>query len=56
MCYKCGKTIYGEGCTFLGKLFHFDCFKCHICGKTLRGQAFYSMDGNSYCEEDYLVG
>lgn len=33
MCYKCGKTILGEGCTALNQLYHIECFTCNVCGK-----------------------
>lgn len=56
ICVKCGEKIVGEnsGCTAMDKLYHTKCFTCHHCAINLQGKPFYALDGNPYCEEDYL--
>jgi hypothetical protein len=56
-CTKCGQSVTGssEGCQAMGELYHNDCFKCVVCSRTLRGKAFYRVQDQVYCEEDYLV-
>lgn len=56
VCVKCGEKIVGEnsGCTAMDQLYHTKCFTCHHCAINLQGKPFYALDGNPYCEEDYL--
>ncbi|CAG9815092.1 unnamed protein product [Phaedon cochleariae] len=56
VCVKCGEKIIGEnsGCTAMDQLYHTKCFTCHHCAINLQGKPFYALDGNPYCEEDYL--
>lgn len=56
-CTKCGQSVTGaeEACQAMGELYHNDCFKCVVCSRTLRGKAFYRVQDQVYCEEDYLV-
>lgn len=58
VCVKCGEKIIGEnsGCTAMDQLYHTKCFTCHHCAINLQGKPFYALEGNPYCEEDYLVG
>uniref|UniRef100_A0A6M2DE51 Putative focal adhesion adaptor protein paxillin n=1 Tax=Xenopsylla cheopis TaxID=163159 RepID=A0A6M2DE51_XENCH len=55
-CIKCGEQILGEnsGCTAMDQVYHISCFTCCQCAINLQGKPFYSLDGNPYCEEDYL--
>ena len=56
-CNKCDQPITSssEGCQAMGEFYHNDCFKCAVCGRILRGKAFYCIHDQVYCEEDYLV-
>jgi hypothetical protein len=56
VCVKCGEKIIGEnsGCTAMDQFYHTKCFTCHHCAINLQGKPFYALDGNPYCEEDYL--
>ncbi|XP_055540783.1 lipoma-preferred partner homolog [Wyeomyia smithii] len=55
-CVKCGERVIGEntGCTAMDQIYHIACFTCHQCQINLQGKPFYALDGQPYCEEDYL--
>lgn len=54
-CAKCGSAVYGalKACQAMGKIYHNDCFTCCCCSRTLRGKAFFNVNGKIYCDEDY---
>ncbi|XP_055048021.2 F-actin-monooxygenase mical2b isoform X8 [Misgurnus anguillicaudatus] len=52
-CHFCKKRVYVmERLSAEGYFFHRECFRCHICGCTLRlgGHAFDSNQGTFYCK------
>lgn len=52
-CHFCKKRVYiMERLSAEGYFFHRECFRCHICGCTLRlgGHAFDSNQGTFYCK------
>lgn len=55
-CVKCSDKVVGEnsGCTAMGHMYHVKCFNCYCCNVNLQGKAFYAVEGQPYCEIDYL--
>ncbi|XP_034485420.1 lipoma-preferred partner homolog [Drosophila innubila] len=55
-CYKCGERVLGEnsGCTAMDQIYHISCFTCTECQINLQGKPFYALEGNPFCEYDYL--
>ncbi|XP_034112151.1 lipoma-preferred partner homolog isoform X2 [Drosophila albomicans] len=55
-CFKCGDRVLGEssGCTAMDQIYHISCFTCTECQINLQGKPFYALEGNPFCEYDYL--
>ncbi|MED6248975.1 hypothetical protein ATANTOWER_007680 [Ataeniobius toweri] len=55
-CTRCGEAVYATGgaCKAMGHLFHNTCFTCAVCNKQLKGQPFFTVLGQIYCEDDFL--
>ncbi|XP_019739144.1 actin-binding LIM protein 1-like isoform X3 [Hippocampus comes] len=54
-CDGCRRRIKnGQALLALGGQWHLGCFKCAVCGQTLRGE-YISKDGVPYCERDYQL-
>ena len=55
-CNKCNGRILSQasGCSAMNKAFHIHCFTCHKCGTLLQGKPFYNIDGEPYCQTDYM--
>ncbi|XP_022694162.1 lipoma-preferred partner homolog [Varroa jacobsoni] len=55
-CVECQHEVLndGSGCSAMDKVYHISCFKCHVCKRELQGKAFFAVQGQPYCEEDYL--
>lgn len=54
-CVKCnGVVSETSGCTAMEKVYHIACFTCHQCQINLQGKPFYALEGEPFCEEDYL--
>ncbi|PWA15086.1 hypothetical protein CCH79_00008644, partial [Gambusia affinis] len=55
-CARCGEAVFAAGgaCKAMGHLFHNTCFTCSVCNKELKGQPFFTVSGQIYCEDDFL--
>ncbi|XP_064796580.1 thyroid receptor-interacting protein 6-like isoform X1 [Oncorhynchus masou masou] len=55
-CARCGDNVLGDGsgCIAMDQVFHVECFTCITCHTRLRGQPFYALDKQSYCESCYI--
>ncbi|XP_037832451.1 thyroid receptor-interacting protein 6 isoform X2 [Kryptolebias marmoratus] len=55
-CARCGDNVVGDGsgCIAMEQVFHVECFTCITCHARLRGQPFYALEKNSYCESCYI--
>ncbi|EDW71094.2 zyxin [Drosophila virilis] len=55
-CFKCGERVLGEssGCTAMDQIYHISCFTCTECQINLQGKPFYALEGQPFCEHDYL--
>ncbi|XP_030246462.1 Wilms tumor protein 1-interacting protein homolog isoform X2 [Drosophila navojoa] len=55
-CFKCNERVLGEssGCTAMDQIYHISCFTCTVCQLNLQGKPFYALEGEPFCEYDYL--
>uniref|UniRef100_A0A4W5MVC5 Zyxin n=1 Tax=Hucho hucho TaxID=62062 RepID=A0A4W5MVC5_9TELE len=55
-CARCGNNVLGDGsgCIAMEQVFHLECITCVTCHAHLRGQPFYALDKQSYCESCYI--
>uniref|UniRef100_A0A674F7J1 Zyxin n=1 Tax=Salmo trutta TaxID=8032 RepID=A0A674F7J1_SALTR len=55
-CARCGNNVLGDGsgCIAMEQVFHLECITCITCHAHLRGQPFYALDKQSYCESCYI--
>lgn len=55
-CVKCNGRVIGEnsGCSAMDQIYHIECFTCCQCQVNLQGRAFYPIENQPFCEEDYL--
>ncbi|KAH8376015.1 hypothetical protein KR093_004803 [Drosophila rubida] len=55
-CFKCGDRVLCESssCMAMDQFYHISCFICTECQINLQGKPFYALEGNPFCEYDYL--
>lgn len=55
-CAKCQGRILSQadGCGAMNRAFHVACFTCHRCQVELKNKPFYVLDGQPYCQRDYM--
>jgi len=53
ICKGCNEVINADFISAMEMFWHNECFKCHICNKSLIDEAFYCIDGELYCEPHY---
>jgi membrane-associated protease RseP (regulator of RpoE activity)/ribosomal protein L37AE/L43A len=51
-CKACGTLIIGVFVRIKGEPMHPECFKCAKCGKNLKNQGYFTIEGRMYCETD----
>lgn len=49
-CRVCGSLIIGVFVRIKGEPLHPECFKCCRCGKNLKNQGYFHIEGQMYCE------
>jgi formylmethanofuran dehydrogenase subunit E len=51
-CKACGALIIGVFVRIKGEPLHPECFRCVKCGKNLKNQGYFTVEGKMYCEAD----
>jgi DNA-directed RNA polymerase subunit RPC12/RpoP len=51
-CKACGSLIIGVFVRVKGEPLHPECFRCVKCGKNLKNQGYFMIEGQMYCETD----
>lgn len=51
-CKVCGALIAGVFVRIKGEPLHPECFKCVKCGKNLKNQGYFMINGQMHCEAD----
>lgn len=49
-CKVCGSLIIGVFVKVKGEPMHAECYKCVRCGKSLKNQGFFTVEGQMHCE------
>jgi len=53
LCARCDKVIDGILVNYKDEKYHTQCFRCHLCGKSLADKDYFELEGHPYCKEDY---
>jgi len=49
ICFACGLPVIGDALEVKGMVWHTNCLKCAVCGKSLKGVSFNMRDDKPHC-------